>query len=130
MRLSQAGEGAADDRVRASMTRWRQRLLDLTKRNRALNFKATKVSTVSIVDELPAQVFQRLVTDAKAFGFRAMLPSKEGAPDDLQEDDAEVDVEGEAFNPDTSRQLPEHQTDDVLQAMATPEALDKSLRRL
>lgn len=47
-------------RIASSADNWKRRLLDLTKRNRALNFKLTKVSTVAVVDEQPAQIFRQL----------------------------------------------------------------------
>ena len=47
-------------RIKASIENWKRRLLDLTKRNRALNFRMNKVSTIAIVDEQPAEVFRQL----------------------------------------------------------------------
>lgn len=49
-----------NDRVKAALENWKRKLLDLTKRNRALNFKVNKVSTITIVDEQPAEVFRQL----------------------------------------------------------------------
>lgn len=42
---------STDARVAASADNWRRKLLDLTKRNRALNFRPARVSTVAVVDE-------------------------------------------------------------------------------
>ena len=52
--------GAPDERVAASIENWKRKLLDLSKRNRALNFRMSKVSTIAIVDEQPAEVFRQL----------------------------------------------------------------------
>ncbi len=52
--------GAANQRVAASLENWKRKLLDLSKRNRALNFKMSKVSSIAIVDEQPAEVFRQL----------------------------------------------------------------------
>lgn len=60
-----------DAKVVASIDHWKRKLLDLTKRNRALNFRATKVSTISVVDEQPAEVFRRLYLQGKPMRFRA-----------------------------------------------------------
>src|SRR4029078_10348759 len=49
-----------DGRLSASIDAWKRKLLDLSKRNRALNFRATKVSTVAVVDERPAEIFRLL----------------------------------------------------------------------
>lgn len=154
-----------ETRAAAALAAWRTRLLDLTKRNRALNFRPTKVSTVAIVDEQPAEVYRHLCTDGRPMRFRPTLPSarKDGgdvagavdeAVDDASsppaiqvaeptaklEDGAERLIsadDGDApqateldFAPYDPEALDERHTDDVLQALATPEALDKSLRRL
>ena len=47
---SAAGPSKSDVKVAAAIDAWRRKLLDLTKRNRALNFKPTKVSTIAVVD--------------------------------------------------------------------------------
>lgn len=51
----------------------RQKLLDLSKRNRLLNFKET-VRSIRIIDELPDQVFSALVTETKSM---AIIPTEE-----------------------------------------------------
>lgn len=56
----------------------RLKLLDLTKRNRLLNFKNNK-SSVRIVDEQPKQVFQRLVSAGDSMIF-APLPEPKVEP--------------------------------------------------
>lgn len=52
---------------------WRGRLLDLTGRNRALNYRPTKVSSLTIVNEKPAEVYRLLVVQEKPFTFSAVL---------------------------------------------------------
>src|SRR5258708_24391531 len=65
------GSSAADrDRVKASIENWKRKLLDLSKRNRALNFKVNKVSTITIVDEQPAEVFRQLYLKEQSMRFR------------------------------------------------------------
>ena len=60
---------AAEARVAASVDAWKRSLLDLTTRNRALNFRPTRVSTVAIVDERPAEIFRQLVLREQALRF-------------------------------------------------------------
>jgi very-short-patch-repair endonuclease len=118
-----------------SLENWKRKLLDLTKRNRALNFRATRVSTVTIVDEHPAEVFRQLYLRERSMRFKAApevdesQAGAETAPDGtelMEESDAqEVD-----FVPYDTSSLDERYTDDWLQTSSTPEALDKSLRRL
>jgi len=131
-------------RILASVDRWKRRLLDLTKRNRGLNFRPTRVSTVAIVDEHPAEVFRLLGVEEVALRFRATKPPAErrevGRPDsDDVDSDLEwtADPEGEVklpatagFAPYDRSDLDPSQTDRVLQAFVTPEQLDRSLRRL
>src|SRR5687768_10597057 len=62
---------SANDRVKASLENWKRKLLDLTKRNRALNFKVNKVSTITIVDEQPAEVFRQLYLHGHLMRFKA-----------------------------------------------------------
>lgn len=50
---------------------WKTKLLDLTKRNRALNFKPNKVSTVTIIGERATEVFKLLCLQNKNLKFKA-----------------------------------------------------------
>jgi len=69
------------DRVKASIENWKRKLLDLTKRNRALNFRMNKVSTIAIVDEQPAEVFRQLYLRERAMRFKAAAEdAEEGEP--------------------------------------------------
>jgi hypothetical protein len=59
-----------DPRIATTLDTWRRKLLDLGKRNRALNFRPARVSTVTIADEHPAEVFRRLYLDEKGMRFK------------------------------------------------------------
>ena len=63
--------GHPNERVTASIENWKRKLLDLSKRNRALNFKMSKVSTIAIVDEQPAEVFRQLYLRERPMRFKA-----------------------------------------------------------
>ncbi|HEX6909791.1 MAG TPA: DUF4011 domain-containing protein, partial [Longimicrobium sp.] len=63
-----------DARIGAALDAWKRKLLDLSKRNRALNFRITRASTVAVVDEQPAEVFRRLYLAEKPMRFRAAEP--------------------------------------------------------
>src|SRR5690348_10252762 len=60
----------SDRRLDASIDHWKRSLLDLTRRNRALNFKPTRVSTIVIVDEQPAEVFRQLCLSGGSLKFK------------------------------------------------------------
>lgn len=124
---------------------WKRRLLDLTRRNKALNFKPTRVSTIAVVDEQPAEIFRRLFIQGTPMKFRAQPEKpKSGdvtaaenaeneAPGIAADDEIEVtEIEGVGidFVPYDATTLEERYTDDWLQTTCTPEALDKSLRRI
>lgn len=55
----------------SSIENWKRKLLDLTKRNRALHFRPARVSTVTIVDEQPSEVFRQLYLREKPMRFKA-----------------------------------------------------------
>jgi len=48
---------------------WREKLLDLSARNRLLNFRATKVSTIKITAPNPLVLFKRLVQSERSMTF-------------------------------------------------------------
>src|SRR5919199_5139542 len=119
------------ERIVASMENWQRKLLDLSKRNRALNFRMNKVSTVAIVDEAPGEVFRQLYLAERTMKFRAVTPAEAGAQG--QDEDAAEDAEplpAPDFTPYDASALGDRQTDAWLQTASTPEALDKSLRRI
>ena len=148
-----AGSGA-DPRIAASADNWKRKLLDLTKRNRALNFRPAKVATVAIVDEQPAEIFRRLFLREDAMRFKAAPEPREAeerggdgssavtvassgadahvpvADEDLHEDLGEYETPELDFAPYDPAALDGRHADEWLQTSATPEALDKSLRRL
>lgn len=141
------------DRITASTDNWKRKLLDLTKRNRALNFRVNKVSTVTVVDEQPAEVFRHLYLAERSMKFRpAEKPDVAGATrstvdtlvgrnpggiassvaaDELfesdEEDDSALKLDFAVYDPSA---LGQRHTDDILQTASLPDALDKSLRRL
>ena len=129
----------ADGRVAASIDAWKRKLLDLSKRNRALNFRATKVSTVSVVDEHPAEAFRAMYLAEREMRFKATEPPPETAtaattsPEPTASiGDEEIDEPAAQpeFVPYDAATLDDRHTDEYLQTTSTPEALDRSLRRL
>jgi very-short-patch-repair endonuclease len=147
-----------DARVAATLQNWKRKLLDVSKRNRALNFKPNKVTTLAIVDEQPAEAFRQLYLREKAMRFRPAPPKPDAStatavgdviaqapwpadatvppplPAAAADGDALVEVEEAGpsldFVPYEAGGLDARHTDDVLQTTADPGALDKSLRRI
>ncbi|MGB7070543.1 MAG: DUF3320 domain-containing protein [Pyrinomonadaceae bacterium] len=128
-----------DERIQKTVNIWKNKLLDLTKRNRALNFKINRVSTVTIIDKLPAVIFRLLCLQKKSLKFRPQnvgeeIPEAEindtrSVFDDF-ETDSELPVQNNLFARLETDALPANNTDDLLQTNATPKNLDKSLRRI
>lgn len=128
-------------RIAATADNWKRRLLDLTKRNRALNFKPTKVSTLAVVDERPAEIFRQLYLRELRMKFKAAPAPSAGAqltapgaapntvavPDDGDEAFESVSPDFVPYDP---AQLDARHTDDWLQTAVPPEVLDKALRRI
>ncbi|MBU1625930.1 DUF4011 domain-containing protein [bacterium] len=57
----------------------RQKLMDLTMRNRLLNFRSPKRKAIKIVDEDPSEIYEMLVLNEK---FMEFLPTKEKSAKD------------------------------------------------
>jgi hypothetical protein len=70
-------QSSENGRIRQSIENWKRKLLDLSKRNRALNFRMNKVSTIAIVDEQPAEIFRMLYLQEQAMRFKAAPEAKE-----------------------------------------------------
>ena len=76
-----------NERLSATVNAWKSKLLDLSKRNRALNFKINKVSTVTIIDELPTEIFRLLCREKKSLKFKpSEKPEAESESDILETD--------------------------------------------
>lgn len=86
--------GIVEQRITASIDNWKRKLLDLSKRNRTLNFKMNKVSTIAIVDEQPAEVFRQLCLKNEGMRFKS-APEKPARADSASEkDDREASSSG------------------------------------
>src|SRR2546422_1962808 len=139
-----------DGRINVSLDAWKRKLLDLTKRNRALNFRATRASTVRVVDEQPAEVFRHLFLQEQPMKFaaaqgggRQSAQRPEGQEDDeadrgtapeLFDDavpsDGDEELRATRYVPYERSRLDQRHTDNVLQTASDPDHLDRALRRL
>ncbi|MBX6363594.1 MAG: DUF4011 domain-containing protein, partial [Gemmatimonadetes bacterium] len=125
-----------DPRIETAIEGWKSRLLDLSKRTRLLNFKVNRVATVTVVDELPVEVFRTLYLKRRAMRFAPRPQPVQAAADDAEEaspdavDDEVPDIPPVEFSPYEVAALADRHTDDVLQTNAVAEKLDRSLRRL
>ncbi len=181
--MSQPNETDLPVRVAATVDAWKRKLLDLSRRNRALHFQPSRLATLTVIDERPGEVFRRLYLRELSMRFRA-LDTARAVPVTRRpaaiENDGELASEPElaavaaaeigaahaasfgaeikpratpafapvglpavtppdyddepaaapAYVPYDSDAPPEQHADDWLQTDSSPEALDKSLRRL
>lgn len=58
-------------KVLEQLSQARDSLLDLTLRNRLLNYRPTKRTTIQVIDELPDEIWRLLVNEAKSLSFLA-----------------------------------------------------------
>jgi very-short-patch-repair endonuclease len=125
-------------RLGASIANWKRKLLDLSRRNRALNFKPNKVSTVAIVDEQPAEVFRHIYLDGASMRFKAS--SSETIRDDesnsaevnpqTAETETEIEPDLIEYVPYDRERIDARHRDQWLQTRLSPERLDHALRRI
>lgn len=105
-------------RLEYRLTNWKRQLIDLSRRNRLLNYRATSASTVEIVDEVPQQIFRQLV-GGEVFEF-------DPAPDD--DDDSTAGPRRRVELTHRSEdELPEHHRDNRLQTRLASDRLSKNL---
>jgi very-short-patch-repair endonuclease len=128
-----------DPRLPLAVDTWKRKLLDLSMRNRLLNFRSTRVSTVTVHDEQPAEVFRQIFLLGESMRFRPMERAEVHAGID-SEPEAESDtLAGEVhntqvgsieFEPYSREELADRHVDDILQTTSTPEQLKRSLLRI
>jgi len=145
-------DGLFSGDVHAGLKHMREKLLDLTTRNRLLNFKHSARSSVRIIDELPDVLFGRLINQEKSFSFipvqRLSRQERREYEHDYRQDHGlsqsedvpEPDVRRVAIMRgfDTSFEMPfpagddfpEKHLDDKIQVLLYPEDLEASLNNL
>ena len=80
------------DIARSRLEHWKSRLIDLSLRNKLLNYRPRRTSAVPIVDEIPRVVVRRLLEDEKDIGFRpkpeapVAPPKLPGSSDEASDD--------------------------------------------
>lgn len=76
------------DQVAYRLDKWKKHLIDLTRRNKLLNYRPTKRTTVEIVDELPQQVLRQLL-EGESFEFDPKSAAAQNDSADKPESGAE-----------------------------------------
>lgn len=113
-----------DATILARLERWRQKLLDLGKRNQLINFRPRRTSTIQIVGELPSEVFRSLAIQGRRMSFGAVEADDEAEP---EENGASDLIDAETFEAYEIDELHHRHLDDVLQTNLPQEKLAKNL---
>ncbi len=96
--LSAKAMRTEDSHIAAELERARKRLLDLSLRNRLLNFRPTKRTTIEVVHEVPDVVFQQLVIDQTQMYFKHVSKLPETADGEAKVAKDEIDFSEETQN--------------------------------
>jgi len=110
--------------IREKLLDLRRQLLDLTKRNRLLNFRHNK-SAVRVIDEQPRQIFDYLVRLAKPMTLIPLEP-----PDEPEDDSPEDDGTRSVSTSVQVEEVRERHRDNELQTKLFVETLEARLRRM
>ena len=70
----------------------RKRLLDLTMRNRLLNYRPAKSKSLKIVDEVPTEVYEILVLNERQMEFKSKSVANDGMSGKLEMDEDQTDL--------------------------------------
>ena len=122
--------------VEERIKRWKNKLIDLTKRNRLLNFKPTKVTTIRIVDEIPAEVYSTLVINEDQMSFLPISEEEENGEKSAEElfDGGQkvpkINLETQEFESYDKKDLTDRHKDLLLQTNLSDKRLDKNLFRI
>ena len=79
----------------------RQSLLELNMRNRLLNFRPSKARTIHVIDELPAEVYDRLLIHER---FMEFLPKTE-EKEEQEADESQADLFNNSIEPSAEEDL-------------------------
>jgi very-short-patch-repair endonuclease len=107
---------------------WKNKLIDLSRRNRLLNFKPTKVTTIEVVDELPSEIYKSMVVENNSFHF---ISNDENSEDLFNgRENKYISTQDNEFHEYAVEELEEKHTDLNLQTNLTNERLQKNLKRI
>ncbi len=114
-----------DKKLENKINQWQNKLLDTSRRNPLVSFRAYKRSTVKIIDEKPAEVYRQLVINNEKFNFGPIEEDTEESNSDIESknDSTEFDIYDKAT-------LKEKYTDNTLQTNLDIQNLFNNLRNI
>ncbi|HEY0373132.1 MAG TPA: DUF4011 domain-containing protein, partial [Thermoanaerobaculia bacterium] len=118
--------------ISTELQKARQNLLDLTLRNRLLNYRQTSARSIRVIGELPSEMYEALVLREKALEFRGTGAPKrgDGASEDHQPPAASAQHGDDEWRLRPADEIETRHTDRYLQTPYDDEALAKRLFRV
>jgi very-short-patch-repair endonuclease len=105
-------------RAKSRLEHWKSKLIDLSLRNKLLNYRPGHSAAVPIVAEIPRVVVERLLNEERSLGF------------DPRPEEGPIPEGGEVFKPVPEEELEPRHVDSALQTTLGPRKLDKVLYNL
>ena len=112
-------------KINNKIKQWQNKLLDTSRRNPLINFRAFKRTTIRIVDEKPAEVYRQLVINDEKFDFKSSDTQLEESSEGTNEE-KDRSVEFDTYDKDSLRSK---HIDNSLQTNLDINQLLKNLRR-
>lgn len=114
--------------------KWKEKLIDLSKRNRLLNFKFSKSLTLRIIDEQPPEIYKALVQELHLLEFLPIKENAENTPEkekkSLEELNEGIEFKAQEFKEYDPKQLSKKHSDKYLQTKLPVQELNKVLNKI
>lgn len=114
--------------------KWKEKLIDLSKRNRLLSFKTSKYSTLRIIDEQPPEVYRSLVQNLQTMEFLPVTVNEEDIPEEekksLEELNEGIEFKAQEFKEYEVEELDKKHVDKFLQTKLSLQDLNKTLNKI
>ena len=124
----------SDKNIEKRIYKWKEKLIDLSKRNRLLNFKSTKTSTLRIIDEQPPEVYRALVQNSQEMEFLHInvddSSSNEDEKKSVEELNAGIEFKTQEFSGYEVEDLERKYVDKYLQTKRSKNELTKVLTKI
>ena len=112
------------DAIEKRIYKWKEKLIDLSKRNRLLNFKFSKTSALRIIDEQPPEIYKTLVQNLQTFEFSPIKETEEQNSSEQLNDSMEFNAS------EFKERLTEKHSDKYLQTKLPVQDLNKVLSKI
>ena len=114
--------------------KWKEKLIDLSKRNRLLSFKFSKYSTLRIIDEQPPEVYRSLVQNSQVMEFLPVKVNDENIAEEdkksLEELNVGIEFNAQEFKEYEIDNLEKKHLDKFLQTKLSETDLNKALNKI